>query len=49
MYDSHFYSFLPFASIVSIIYGSVYGNTLFFKLIKKIHTWYYASHFFAKK
>jgi len=43
-----FYQFLPFASLVTIIYGGSYGNPLKTKLIKKIGIWYYGRRFFCK-
>jgi hypothetical protein len=43
-----FYLFLPFASLVTIIYGGRYGNHLKTKLKEKIEIWYYGRLFFAK-
>ena len=49
IYGSHFYHFLPFASLVPIIYGRLYGRSSFLKIHKKIGIWYYGSPFFCKK
>lgn len=43
-----FYRFLPFASLVPIIYGGRYGNLLKTKLKEKIEIWYYGRRFLCK-
>ena len=47
IYGSHFWRFLPSASLDPIIYGGPYGKTLFFKINEKMEIWYYGSLFFA--
>jgi len=49
IYGSHFWRFLPSASLAPIIYGGLYGRPTFLKIFKKIEIWYCGSPFFSKK